>query len=209
MNTLVYRVERAAAGEQGNPVEIVGLRVRAEVGVEEQRHRTRPLRVLPQLHESPALAVGHRGLADAGKRVGAFAHPGHQPHHRLVVCHRRAQGAGLVVEPIELLPHLGADLFPDLRGVFPRRTEARHHRRPECHVRGEAADGTLRIGVGGVELQPHRGQRAIPALIGRDLDPAQHQAVGRVDHPRDIVGALEVAAHPIEAVGDSGKHAFL
>ena len=73
-------------------------------------------------------------------------------------------------------------------------------------IRRQPSDGNLRILIAGIGGQPEPGQRAIPALIVRELAAAQHQAVRRFDRARAVVRALEVAAHPVEAVGDSGKH---
>ena len=141
------------------------------------------------------------------ERIRPRAHRGRQPHHRLVVFDGHTQADDLVIEAIQLLPHLGADLFAHLRGVLARRGKARDHRRPVADVGRQASNGFLRIRVAGLDLQADRVERAEPALVGRHLDAAEHQRVRRVDDTRDVVRPLEVAAHPVETVGDSGKHA--
>ena len=144
---LAIRVERRAAGEQRNPVEIVRLVGRSEVRVEQHRHGAGALGELSELNEAPPFAVRHRRLADAVEAERAFPHGGHEPHHRLVVFHVVAEAHRLVIHAVELLPHLGADFLAHLRRVLARGRQARDDGRAVGDVGGQPADGVLRIGA--------------------------------------------------------------
>ena len=160
------RLERRAAGEQRHPVEIVGLGRDREVGVEQHRDRAGPLGELAELHEPPALAVAHRRFGRAVEGVGAFADQRHQAHDRGGVLRVHFGLDDLVEQPVQLLPHLGADLLAHLRGVLARRRDARHDRGAVLPIGGEASDRDLRILVARIGRQPE-ARRAPGTSAGR------------------------------------------
>ena len=65
-----------------------------------------------------------------------------------------------------------------------------------------------------VRVDPVRGRRGLealqhahPVLAARLRRTLQVERQVDVDQPRGVLGALQVAAHPIEVIGDSRKHA--
>ena len=51
-----------------------------------------------------------------------------------------------------------------------------------------------------------RGNEALPVGFGAGAARVEHEAHGDVELAHGILGPLEVAAHPIEAVGNAGEH---
>ena len=51
-----------------------------------------------------------------------------------------------------------------------------------------------------------RGHGAKPSFFRGKLCGIQNQAVRRLQHARGIVRPLEIAAHPVQTVGNAGKH---
>jgi hypothetical protein len=106
------------------------------------------------------------------------------------------------VQAVEPVPLLGRNLFAYVARVLPRHDEQRQ-------------DGALRIGIEtqcpgegiGIALPldvfgiAERLQHALPAPLRRDGGFVEHQVEVDVEQTRGVLGALEVAAHPVEAVG--------
>ena len=51
-----------------------------------------------------------------------------------------------------------------------------------------------------------RRQHSLPAAVRADSGLVEHQVEIDIDQPRGVFGPLQVAAHPVQTVGDSGKH---
>ena len=114
------------------------------------------------------------------------------------------------VEAVDLLPHLRADLLAHLARVLARGRDAGDDRRRGCS--GRRSDGaSTRYGVdrppraaGAGRLASSRPQLAGARSGGRSRSSVR---LTSTSDARGVLGALEVAAHPVEAVGDAGEHA--
>jgi hypothetical protein len=90
---------------------------RRQIDIQQPRRCHRPLDVLTDLNEAPALAMAHGA-------VGCTAHQMQCLHHRLqkfqqpspATCDR-CIAPHIEIQPIDALPHLGADLFAHLPRV--------------------------------------------------------------------------------------------
>ena len=51
-----------------------------------------------------------------------------------------------------------------------------------------------------------RGEQPLPAGFGAGAAGVEHQAHGDVELAHGVLGPLEVAAHPVEAVGNAAEH---
>ena len=209
------RLERAARSQQAHPLhelaELGRLSRRALevaiVHVEQRRRRRGALDVAAQLDELPALAVRHRRVGDALEQVHAF-------HHRRqeLVCAGAPLRLGRVAphveeQPVDLLPHLGADLLAHLARVLARGVDARGDGVVVGEVQNRAGRHDFRMGtVGRRRRHPKAGQQPAPVPRRVDRRPVQRQVQVHVHEPRRVLGALEVPAHPVEAVGDSRQH---
>ena len=49
------------------------------------------------------------------------------------------------------------------------------------------------------------GDERLPLLGGAD-GQVEHQVEIHVDEARDVLGALDVAAHPVDRIGDAAQH---
>ncbi len=112
-----------------------------------------------------------------------------------------------VIEAVEALPLLGGDFFADLAGVFARGIDARGDGRRMVLVEDEC----LSIGdgiTGPVEARriAERRYEALPVGFGAGAAGVEHETHGDVELAHGVLSPLEVAAHPIEAVGNTRKH---
>ena len=214
------RLERGAALEQTHPFEILGRLVgdaivgfarglacgALVVGAEQRGDGVAALQEAPRLDELPALRVAEGRVGEALEEVDRLLDGAEElvrlpPPDR--VDGRAAHGQ---VEAVDLLPHLGADLLAHLARVLPRGQDAGDHRGGVALVEGQMAGDFVRV-------DPVRGRRGLEALqhahpvlaarLGRSL---QVERQVDVDQPRGVLGALQVAAHPIEVIGDARKH---
>ncbi len=166
-----------------------------------------------QPDELPALPVVHRGIGDALETAVS------RPFYEVQELERlRIQGflipspLHFMEQPVQLHPHLGADLLPHMARILPRGgnrghdgiTVARRVRQIANHVwvrRGGFA-GVLVRG----SMRRQTGDNQPPALVGRLRRHIEHQIQMRADQARGVLRPLQVAAHPVQTVGDAREH---
>ena len=114
----------------------------------------------------------------------------------------RLHAPHFVKQAVEMLPHLRTDLLAHLARVFPRRRDAAGD-----HPQSVGLGTGERIAVlGDGARMAQAAQHAQPAAVRRARVLLQHQVQLDAEHTRGMFGALQVAAHPIQAVGDSREH---
>src|SRR6266404_9232936 len=187
--------------------EFPGLRKSAVVCANQSGESVSALHIASKLNIVPAFAVAHRRVGYSLKKVYAIKRSAEKQLRMQDPALARGSAYDLQVEPVELLPHFRAALFADLPQIFAR-----------CR---NAGDDRRRIGT--IESQ-RVGERCgvyFPARRDRNLQrveqaqPASRACFGglieaqleiNVDEARGVLGPLQIAAHPVQAVGDSGKH---
>ena len=112
-----------------------------------------------------------------------------------------------MVEPVEPLPLLGRNLFAHLAGIFARRVDAIGDGAWWRLSKISLSRHCLEIAV---PLQARRlaqrGHKALPARLRAGAAGIEHQAHGHVELAHGVLGPLQIAAHPVEAVGNARKH---
>jgi hypothetical protein len=160
-----------------------------------------------EAHEVPRLVVRHRGVGDALEEVAAHADLAEGVEHPLGLG-QRPLGLDLQVHAVDLRPHLRRDRLPHRARVLARVAQARRDRirvvgvirQPLDHARlGRQAEALLeRLGVAARvdERLPllRRRQRQIDLQVEVDADEARH-----------VLGALDVARHPVDGIGDAAE----
>ncbi len=163
-----------------------------------------------EAREVEGLAAHDGAVGDAAVEVAAVLHP---------VEELRRPGAGEVrlahplhLDPggVERLPHLGGDLPAHRVRVLARQLQAAvdgggvlRVEREEIHQRLEG-DQLARLEVGLRAIGD--GERREQVLLARFLGAEQHHVRGHAEDARHVLGALHLAAHPVNAVGDSREH---
>jgi hypothetical protein len=134
---LAVRFEPRARSQQRRPRHVrpdsaVARRVFAvvEMHLEHRGGRSRALDGPSDLNVVPPLGVNHRRVGDSLKHVRGFLDV--RVERRPA---RSPAAADVQVQPVQLLPHLGADLFADLPGILTRGSHARFDGLVEAHVR--------------------------------------------------------------------------
>ena len=114
----------------------------------------------------------------------------------------------LKVELVDLFPHLRVDLLAHLAGVLAAAGDAAHDRVCVVLVKGEQVGQVLVVLYGAAEYSaPHEAGDQAVAAPARGLDGLfGHDGEVNVELAGDMVGALHVAAHPVEAVGHAREH---
>ena len=111
---------------------------------------------------------------------------------------------------VDLLPHRGADHVAHRAGVLPGGLKTAVDRVGVGGIEGEEVEDARLIGqaVAGPEvgLIAEGTDQSIPQPPRLDR-PVELQAERRLDRPGDILGPLDLAVHPEDAVGDAGEHA--
>src|SRR6202790_1054078 len=110
---------------------------------------------------------------------------------------------------IQMFPHSRADFLANLASVFASPADAFHDRKRSFRIRYQRKQNPLWVDVVRSRAWGQRGNRAKPTLFRGKLCGIQNQTVGRLEHTRGIVRPLEIAAHPVQTVGDAGKHSVL
>ena len=124
---------------------------------------------------------------------------------RLPVC----RGIHPQVELVELLPHLRRDDLAHRAGVLARRPQAGADRVDVLLIEGEELDDVLlrRRAVPFRELLrvAGGGHERLPLLRGAG-GQVEHEVQIHLDEPRDVLRALDVAAHPVDRIGHPREH---
>ena len=151
--------------------------------------------------------VNHRGVADALEEMNAVDDRSQQVVHIGAELGLRLRRADLVKQTIEALPLLGGDFFADLAGVFARAVHAEGHGGGIEAIEDEGVRHRIQIAVPVQALGiAKRRQQACPACFGRGAAGVEHQAHGDVELAHRVFCPLQVAAHPVEAVGNAAEH---
>ena len=215
-------VPRAARAEYGGPAEGVGLagdggdaprRERVVAHVQDARGLVRALQVAAALDEEPALVADDGGVGQALEQQRTVADGLEKIGRAFAPQLGRAGRVEEEVEAVEFLPQLGGDLVAHHAGVLAGLAD----RGDDGVAVGGAEDhelGHILPGGAGVEFpeqllvagalddgHPVGVQRGFVevAEIEQELEVDVHQA-------RDAFGALDVAAHPVEGIGDTAQH---
>ncbi len=122
-------------------------------------------------------------------------------------CDLRVRRVNLVIEAIEALPLLGGDFFAHLAGIFARRVDAIGDRGGIDVIEDQLARHRFKraVPLHSIRLAQRR-HHALPARLRVGAAGVEHQAHGHVEQAHGILRALQVAAHPVEAVGNARKH---
>ena len=104
------------------------------------------------------------------------------------------------------MPLLGGDLLADVAGVLAGGDDAGE----DGGLVASVEDELLGEGVG--VAGPDRGfwvaegvQHALPTAVGAGGGFVEHEVEVDVEQARGVFGALDVAAHPVETVGDAAS----
>ena len=181
--------------------------------VEDPRRLVGPLDEFPELDELPALAA----------RVGRVRQPLEEVGVALDVLEelvgaggphvRGAPGLHEQVELVYRLPHLDRDLVADHPGVLARREDAGQDRVRVAQVEGEElGDGPafrslvvlvkqLLVAGAGEERPP-----VLPKVRVVVSPEIEDELQVHLEQAGDVLGALDVPAHPVEAVRDAREH---
>ena len=111
-------------------------------------------------------------------------------------------------QTVELLPQLGTDLLAHLARVLARRRDAGGDRRRGCWDRKSESARSDRHRHSTPDLAdcPARPARAASAGPALERGLVQHQVQLDIQHARGVLGALQIAAHPVQTVGDAREH---
>ncbi len=109
------------------------------------------------------------------------------------------------VELVELLPHLRRDDLAHGAGVLARGAQTGPDRVGALVIEGEELDDVA-LGGGPVPFREFRRvaggvHQRLPLLCGAD-GQVEHEIQVHLDEPRDVLRALDVAAHPVDRIGD-------
>src|SRR6516165_4147883 len=113
----------------------------------------------------------------------------------------------LVIEAVQPLPLFGRNLFPYLPRIFPCRIDAGCDGSRMLLVVDEFFSHRLRVTVPHkIWKVPERCDKSLPMRLSARTARVQHESHGYVEQTGGILGAFQVAAHPIKAVGNARKH---
>src|SRR6185369_11861148 len=112
-------------------------------------------------------------------------------------------------ELVDLLPHLRRDDLAHRSRVLARRAQARQDRAGVLLIEGEEADDRFlrRHAVAPREDVAVAGRvdERLPLLHRADRH-VEDQVERHVHEARDVLRALDVAAHPVDRIGDAAQH---
>ncbi len=191
-------------------VDVAGRGQEQEVlDVEQAGRLVGALQHLAEANELPALFAAHSVVEEAGHQVAGnadLAVIGHQ------VCDAALARMILreVVELVDALPDVDRNDLAHGAGVFARLEDALQDRVGVLQVEGQKlqhrALGGFLVALVEVLVVARGGDNRVP--LGRRLVERQveHQVIVDVDEAGDVVGAFEIARHPVDRVGDPAKH---
>ncbi len=174
---------------------------------EKRRQRVGTLDVTAELDELPAFAVAHGRIGDAVKQICAFEH-GQEEVVRLQ--DPLFSGAALdhvKIQTIELFPHARAALLANMAKVFTRCGNAGNDGRTVGAAEDQGIEKLRRIDRTFHSGSAQRFQQKSPAAGAEFRRLIEPELQFHVDEPRGVLGSLEITAHPVQAVGDTRKHA--
>ena len=207
---LAIGFEGGATAEQADQLKILVTGVLALVRVEEfllvdLEHGgggVGAFEIAAEADELPALAVNHGGVADALEEMNAIDDGGERVVDAGGELSLRVGRVHLVEEAIEALPLLAGDFFADLAGIFAGAVDAEGDGGGADAIEDECAGhgfkAALPLHARGLA---ERGKEALPAGFEVGAAGVEQEAHGHVELAHGVLGALEVAAHPVETVG--------
>ena len=176
--------------------------------IQNARSAIGPLQQRPDADEIPAFAVRHGGVGDALEKVRAshdalekLMRTGGQQFPRVVALHEK-------IEPVDLFPHLAGNLLARRPGIFARQGETGKNRVRIFLLQRQKLDHRALVGrfveriekLGLFERSDHRR----PVLHGVGLAPEiEEQLQIDIENAGVILRPLDVAAHPVEGIGDA------
>jgi len=110
----------------------------------------------------------------------------------------------VVEEAVEALPLLGGDLFANLARIFAGGIDAVYDGRGVEVIEDQLArhgfEAAVPLDSNGLT---QCGDHPMPALLGVGTARIEHEAHGDIEQARGVLSPLEIAAHPVEAVGNA------
>ncbi len=176
--------------------------------VEDTCRLVRALEVFAEADELPAFGAGEGGICQPLEEMREALD--------LVVKGARPLAPDLLgiagleeeIDLVEHLPHFERDLVAHLAGVLARRAHTTEHRvrivPAECHELGHRGAVGLRVVLEKEILVSRRAQNRDPVLLDPlaiDRSEIDQQLYVHIDQARDVLGALEVARHPVKRGG--------
>ncbi len=180
----------------------------AEADVEQARDQLGPLQVDPGQQEPPAFAVAHGGVGGALEQVQVGDDLMQESHRPLVVDGLGRVAGDAQIEQVQPLPGFRGDLVAHLAGVLAGPGQGRHHRGGVFTVEHQGAHrfgGMLhhRQRIGAVLADGGKGDvGGLAGAVGAVHRRVQHH----VGQAAEVLGPLDIAADPVEAVSDSREH---
>ena len=211
----VVKAQQAGPGGFGNIPGAVGCH---DLGLKQRGRELYTLDRAPEVQESPAFVAVHRGRSHAGKGVDVSDGLGIEAlgRRRPDVLDRHALNAQ--IGSIQAGPHLGAETVTYVARVFASVRDSAPHRVRIGGFEREVVRQGVRVRQGEVvlreEFEATDGRLAVQASV--DAQPAEVDLVDRAinqglglhaQETAEVLGALQVAAHPVETLGAAGQHA--
>ena len=141
------------------------------------------------------------------KQVDAFDYGQQEIGRQHVIGLVRFVPRDLVKQAVQPLPLVRADLFAYLARVLAGRGHAGGDRRTVARIEGKDLRHLVSIAAPGqVGRIAQRRQNPPPAAVRARGGLIQHQVQIHVEQAGGVLGPLQVAAHPVQAVGDAREH---
>ena len=167
--------------------------------------------MLAELDELVGLAVGHGGVGDALEGLRAVAHLPVE-----LVGAAREVGGPLVlhreIEPVQVLPHLAADLVAHAARVLAGAGDAgrdgiRVDRVPDEELDTRCSSSACSKCSWNSASSPVQGDERLPAALGVLVGRVEEGVEVHGQGAGHVFGALDVARHPVERLGHAREHA--
>jgi hypothetical protein len=153
------------------------------------------------LDELPAFAVAHGGICDSVELMNGLHH--HLEEFRGIGVDVKG-ASDIEIERVEAVPLLGRDLLADMAGVFAGGNDGADDAGLKGGVEGEGLGKGIGVVVpDDVRWVAEGAEHATPAVLGAGGALVEHEIEVDVEETGGMLGALEIAAHPVEAVGDT------
>ena len=175
--------------------------------VEHARGHIGALDIAPQAHELEGLVAAHGAGEQADHGLAAADDLGQHLEALAAVERVGHVGTGVQIQLVDPFPGFARQHFAEGAGVLARVAHAGEDRRRVAFILDEEAHhrGLAGVVVMLVEslVQAHYFQQVFPTEAGAARHVHQHHG-GGVDEARSVFGALEIARHPVEVLGDAG-----
>src|SRR3569833_77575 len=166
----------------------------------------RTFQVAAEANEVPALPVDHRCVADTLEELNRI------DNRRKYVVDVRSEllfslrRMHLVIQAVQPLPLFAGNFFANLAGVFACCIDAASDGRGVVLVEDELLSGGSNVATPFETCRIAQcSNETLPVRFGACSAGIEHEAHGYIELAHGVLGALEVAAHPEEAVGNTRK----